>query len=186
MKKIKRKEKKLTKIKLKRYKKILKQTYQALLAVLILVIIPVVGISYFICLDSYDFSDTTLPSKTFKHHFLYQSLRILDSFYLQDSKFSIVLRNKLFEHYYVMYNSFDDKKYNAIAPFYHIVDEFNYYDKKQQEYYKWMGNKDKSKAIENYFKYQEKIMNEIPNILKEYEYRNEVYNSGMSHNRRDI
>jgi len=152
--------------------RLLKDIFLTIFLVL-LILIPTFAFCSFLELDMYDFYDVTLPAKNLKHHVLYRSLTTLDSFYMQDSKLAVLLRNKLFDHYYVMYNSFDNKKYDAIAPFYHIISEFEYYDKKQHENYKWIN--DKNKAMENYFKHQEKIMNEIPKIFKEYEYRNESY-----------
>lgn len=160
--------------------KLIPNYIEALILTFLLVIMPCILFIYALGLYSYDFCDITLPAKTFKHDVLYKTLRVLDNFYMQDTKLAITLRNKLFDHYYIMYNSYDDKKYNAIGAFYHIVDEFQYYDKKQQENYKWIKNK--NKATENYLKHQEKIINEIPKIFQEYENRTEAYYADMYHN----
>ena len=153
--------------------------YNPLVAVLIVCSIPLI-LSFPLNLFLYDFTDILLPAKEFKHNALYRSLKVLDALNFQDSKVAIFLRNELFEHYYIMYRSFDDKKYNAIAPIYQVVDEFKYYDKKQQENYKKLKNEDK--ALEYYTKHRERIVDEISNIFVEYENRDEYYLAGINLN----
>lgn len=150
--------------------------HNPIVAISILFLITL-SLCYPLSLLSYEFSDILLPAKTFKHNILYRSVKALDKLNFQDSKLAVLLRNELYEHYFVMYNSFDDKKYNAIAPFAHILDELACYDKKQEANIKKI--KDKNGAVKNYIKHEIKVTNEISKILKEYEYRDEYYHAGI-------
>lgn len=150
--------------------------HNPIVAILILFLI-MLSFCYPLSLLSYEFSDILLPAKTFKHNILYRSVKALDKLNFQDSKLTVLLRNELYEHYFVMYNSFDDKKYNAIAPFAQILDELACYDKKQEANIKKI--KDKNGAVKNYIKHEIKVTNEISKILKEYEHRDEYYLAGI-------
>lgn len=134
-----------------------------------LITLIIIVFCYSITLYLYDFQDFLLPAKTFKHNVLYRSLKFIDKLGFCDSNLAIWTRNKLFVSYKTIYNSFDVKKYNAIAPFYHIVDEFECYEK----------TKDKTRIDVDFLNYQIKIMGELSFILKEYEHRNEYYSIGM-------
>lgn len=140
-------------------------------------LVPLIFIFYFISLCEYEFNQISLPAKLFKYNVIHKSLKAFDSQNFQDCKIAVLLREKLYENYQIVYNSFDDKKYNSIASFYLVVDEFNYYNGKQKRNYK--NIKDKDKALENYIRQESIILSEISKILKEYSYKDEYYEANI-------
>lgn len=140
-----------------------RKLHLAQIIIAILFFCPVIGFLYFSSLNEYEFFDFSIPFKNFKYFILSESTQLLDKMQFQDSKITQYLRNESFKQYYVIYNSFYDNLYNAIAPFYWIAKEHSIYK----------SSPTKNDAL--FQKQNEKVLKEIDKIFEEYEQRNLYY-----------